>query len=122
MCRLQSLYPGVCPVEEANIAYIEDGLAEVLIDSDKRLACGACLIVCNQDSRDFVDDTERFFEDLGKGEAISAFCAPAGRASLDGWDQAPALLRKLGVRKIYDASLGADICTWAPPLYSKIQA
>ena len=89
MCRLQSLYPGVCPVEEANIAYIEDGLTKVLTDSDKRTACGACLTACNHDSRDFVDDTKRFFEDPGKGEAISVSCAPAGRVSLDGWNQAP---------------------------------
>ena len=103
----------VCPVEEANIAYIENGLTKVRIDSDKCIACGACLTACNHDSRNFVDDTERFFEDLAKGEAISVFCAPASRANLDGWDQVLALLRKSGVRKIYDVSLGADICTWA---------
>lgn len=103
----------VCPVEEANIAYIENNETKVRIDGDKCIACGACLTACQHDSRGFVDDTERFFEDLAKGEAISVFCAPASRASLDGWDQVLALLRKLGVRKIYDVSLGADICTWA---------
>ena len=72
----------VCPVEEANIAYIENNETKVRIDGDKCIACGACLTACQHDSRGFVDDTERFFEDLAKGEAISVFCAPASRASL----------------------------------------
>ncbi len=51
--------------------------------------------------------------DPAAGMPISVFCAPASRANLDQWDQVLALLRQMGVRKIYDLSLGADICTWA---------
>ena len=103
----------VCPVEEANIAYIENGQIRVRVDSDKCIACGACLHACPHHSRAYVDDTERFFDDLRKGQPISLFCAPASRANLKEWDRVLALLRKLGVKKIYDVSLGADICTWA---------
>jgi iron only hydrogenase large subunit-like protein/urease beta subunit len=102
-----------CPVEEANIAYIEEGKTKVKVDNSKCIACGACLLVCRHGSRSFVDDTERFFADLARGERISIFCAPAGRTNLGQWDQVLALLRQKGVNKIYDASLGADICTWA---------
>ncbi|MDR1125802.1 MAG: methyl-accepting chemotaxis protein [Deltaproteobacteria bacterium] len=102
-----------CPVEEANISYIENGVTKVRVDSDKCIACGACLSVCLHESRSFVDDTERFFADLKKGTAISLLYAPASRASLDQWSQTLALLRQMGVNKIYDVSLGADICTWA---------
>ena len=103
----------VCPVEEANVAYMEEDEIKVRVDTDKCIACGACLHACPHHSRSYVDDTERFFEDLRNGQAISVFCAPASRANLEEWDRVLALLRKMGVRKIYDVSMGADICTWA---------
>jgi len=103
-----------CPVEEANIAYVDEtDQTKVKIDSKKCIACGACISVCQHESRSYLDDTERFFDDLAKGVPISIFCAPASRANLQEWDRVLALLRELGVRKIYDVSLGADICTWA---------
>ena len=102
-----------CPVDEANVAYIENGITKVKIDHDKCISCGACLPACPHDSRFYVDDTERFFSDLRRGVPISIFCAPAARANLEGWDQILALLRQMGVNAIYDVSLGADICTWA---------
>jgi len=61
----------------------------------------------------YEDDTERFFADLSNGTPISLFCAPAARSNLEQWDKVLALLKKMGVNKIYDVSLGADICTWA---------
>ncbi len=102
-----------CPVEEANIAYVENGVTKVRIDNKKCIACAACLSACPHGARGFVDDTARFFQDLARGEKISLFCAPASRANLGLWEQVPALLLRMGVNKIYDVSLGADICTWA---------
>ena len=102
-----------CPIEEANVAYIEDGKTKVRIDSTKCIACGGCLPVCSHEARSYMDDTDRFFDDLAKGTPISVFCAPASRANLEDWDKVLTLLRQLGVRKIYDVSVGADICTWA---------
>lgn len=102
-----------CPVEEANIAYVEQGATKVRVDNNKCIVCGACLSACHHGSRSYVDDTEKFFDDLRAGVPISVFCAPASRANLGRWDQVLALLRTLGVRKIFDVSLGADICTWA---------
>jgi len=103
----------VCPVEEANIAYMEGDAVKVRVDTDKCIACGACLHACPHHSRGYIDDTEQFFNDLRAGQAISLFCAPASRANLKEWDKILALLREMGVKRIYDVSLGADICTWA---------
>jgi len=103
----------VCPVEEANIVREADGKIIVEIDNSKCIVCGACQDACHHGSRYYEDDTERFFADLKRGEKISLFAAPAIRTNFDEWGCVLAWLRTLGVDKIYDVSLGADICTWA---------
>ena len=103
----------VCPVEEANVAYVEGGATKVRVDNSKCIVCGSCISTCHHQSRSYVDDTDHFFEDLRQGVPISLFCAPASRANLPHWDQVLSLLRQMGVQHIYDVSLGADICTWA---------
>ncbi|MDL2225005.1 methyl-accepting chemotaxis protein [Eubacteriales bacterium OttesenSCG-928-M02] len=102
-----------CPVEEANVAYLEDGKVKVRVDAEKCLACGACIDACQHDARYYVDDTEEFFRDLGRGEAISLIVAPAVRTNFPNWEGLLSWLREQGVRLIMDVSFGADICTWA---------
>ena len=103
----------VCPIEEANISYVLHGVGKVKVDKDKCIACGACIRSCHHESRTYEDDTERFFADLKKGVKISLFVAPAARTNLANWEGIMEMLRRMGVLKIYDVSLGADICTWA---------
>ena len=101
-----------CPVEGANQVTKVDGRLTVTVNHDRCIACGACIHTCRHEVRDYEDDTERFINDLRSGVPISLFAAPANRVNDEG-DKVLAWLRKLGVRKIYDVSLGADICTWA---------
>ena len=101
-----------CPVRGANIAYEEDEQIRVRVDNSRCIACGACITACQHDSRDYYDDTERFLNDLRSGIPISLFAAPANRTNGDNWGRLLTWLRQQGVRKIYDVSLGADICTW----------
>ena len=101
-----------CPVEGANIAYAEGEDIKVKVDHERCIACGACIDACQHGSRDYSDDTERFFADLRSGVSISLFAAPANRANGDNWGRLLTWLRQQGVHKIYDVSLGADICTW----------
>ena len=102
-----------CPVEGANIAYSdENGNIKVRVDHDHCIACGACIDACQHNSRDYMDDTERFLNDLRSGVPISLFAAPANRTNGENWGRLLTWLRQLGVRKIYDVSLGADICVW----------
>jgi len=102
----------VCPVDEANITTRVDGKVLVEIDSDKCIVCGACLTACHHGSREYIDDTERFFEDLESGVPISVMAAPATKTNFSDWGRLLAWLRLAGVRKIFDVSLGADICVW----------
>jgi Na+-translocating ferredoxin:NAD+ oxidoreductase RNF subunit RnfB len=90
-----------------------DDQLKVLVDGDRCIACGSCIETCHHDVRDYIDDTERFINDLKNGASISMIVAPANR--MTGADSGRLLtwLKNLGVKKMYDVSLGADICTWA---------
>jgi len=103
----------VCPVSEANIAYFDNGNIKVKINPSKCIACGACISVCQHEAREYTDDTQLFLQDLARGEQISLIVAPAGRTNFKEWQRVLLWLREMGVRAVYDVSLGADICTWA---------
>ncbi len=111
----------VCPVSEANVAYLDQGQVKVRIDDRKCIACGACLEACQHEARFYYDDTERFFSDLSRGEKISLIVAPAFKANYKNWSSILAWLRKKGVSIIADVSFGADICTWAHIRYIQQQ-
>jgi len=106
----------VCPINEANITRENETGTIVEVDGGKCIGCGACLLACHHDARYYEDDTRRFFEDLKRGEPISMFAAPSVKTHFfetGGAGRLFAWLRRIGVRQIFDVSLGADICTWA---------
>ena len=102
-----------CPVLTANHAVEENGKNKIVVDGKQCVSCGACFDVCAHGARSFNDDTERFFEDLKRGEKISLLLAPAFLANYPR-EYATVLggLKKLGVNRIISISFGADITTW----------
>jgi len=102
----------VCPIDGANHVFTEEGQIRVSINGDKCIACGFCLETCRHRVRDYDDDTQRFLDDLKSGENISIMAAPALYVNPEG-RRLLAWLKQIGVSKIYDVSIGADICTWA---------
>lgn len=102
-----------CPVLTANHAVEEDGKSKIYVDGNACISCGACIDACEHGAREFMDDTERFFTDLQKGEKISLLVAPAFLANYPG-EYASVLggLKKLGAGRIISVSFGADITTW----------
>lgn len=102
-----------CPVLTANRAVEENGKNKIIVDGSQCISCGACFDVCAHNARSYHDDTERFFEDLKKGEKISLLVAPAFLANYPR-EYATVLggLKKLGVNRIISISFGADITTW----------
>ena len=70
-----------CSCEGACISREVDGKMRIEADPNRCVACGACLDVCEHNAREYLDDTERFFEDLKRGESISVLIAPAFKAN-----------------------------------------
>lgn len=105
---------GACSCMGANLHVEEaDGSVKIQVDGDKCVACGACFDVCKHKAREFNDDTQRFFEDLEKGESISVLLAPAFKANYPKeYEQVLGGLKKAGVNRIISISFGADITTW----------
>ena len=105
----------VCSCVGATVAHqTEDGRNVINVDGNKCIACGACFDACEHNAREFVDDTEAFFEALKKGEKISILLAPAFLANYPNeYGSVLGGLKKMGVNRIISISFGADITTWA---------
>lgn len=92
----------------------ENGESRINVDGSKCIACGACFDACEHGAREYNDDTERFFEDLKKGERISVLIAPAFKADYPReYESVLGGLKKAGVNRFISVSFGADITTWA---------
>lgn len=103
----------VCPVITANYSVKTEGKQRIEVHGENCINCGACFDACEHQARSFLDDTERFFADLKRGEKISVLLAPAFVANYPK-EYATVLggLKKLGVNHIISVSFGADITTW----------
>ena len=102
-----------CPVVDANISYMVNGESKTKVDDEKCIMCGKCLEVCDHDARYYIDDTERFFEDLKNGQKISIIAAPAFKTNFPNFKNILGYLKSSGAKEMVDVSVGADITTWA---------
>ena len=103
----------VCAAAGACVSREVNGEDRVYVDGNRCVACGACFDVCEHKAREFQDDTERFFQDLKKGEKISLLIAPAFKANYPNeYESVLGGLKQLGVNRLISVSFGADITTW----------
>jgi len=95
----------------------ETGSIKVKIDHDKCITCGRCISACKHEARFFDDDTERFFFDVQSGTPITIIAAPAIRTNIPEYKRLFTYLKQIGIKNIYDVSIGADICIWGHVRY-----
>jgi len=102
---------GVCPVKYCNDASNEK--EGIKINSNLCIGCGSCIKACTHEARTFIDDTEKFIEDLKNGVKIGTIVAPAVDVNfphqlknLLGW------FKSLNVSMNFDVSFGAEITTY----------
>ncbi len=104
---------GACSCLGAMVAEENEGKNTIQVDGSKCIACGACFDVCEHEAREFLDDTEAFFEALKRGEKISLLIAPAFLANYPReYSTVLGGLKKMGVNRLISVSFGADITTW----------
>lgn len=103
-----------CPVLTANQVVHSNGENRISVEGEHCIACGSCIDACGHSAREYTDDTQRFFEDLKRGEHISLLLAPAFQVNYaSSFLQIIGGLKGLGVNHVIDVSFGADITTWA---------
>lgn len=103
----------VCPVLTANYSVQTEKGSRIEVHSENCISCGACFDACEHHARSFMDDTERFFRDLEKGEQISVLIAPAFEANYPNeYGSVLGGLKRKGVNHFISVSFGADITTW----------
>ena len=95
-----------CPVK-----YCMDGSGETLtINNNLCIGCGSCIHACTHKARMLIDDTDRFFADLQKGEKMIAIAAPAVASVFPGsYLRVNGYLKSLGLEAIFDVSFGAEL-------------
>lgn len=104
----------VCPAILANRAEADGDVSKIVVDGDACVQCGSCFDACGHGARDFLDDTDTFFDDLRSGKKISVIIAPAFLANYPNeYGRVLGYLKQKGVNHIYSVSFGADITTWA---------
>ncbi|MDR2353359.1 MAG: 4Fe-4S dicluster domain-containing protein [Deltaproteobacteria bacterium] len=103
-----------CPAPSANIVSLDPPeTIQISIDYTRCLACGACLTVCNHGARTFRDDIDKFFYDLKKGTPISLIASASTRTNFPNYRQIIRWLKSLGVRHVYDGTLGFELFSWS---------
>lgn len=109
----------VCPTIGANVSVSNDGKTRLEV-SRKCINCGLCVSECSHHARDYRDDFDSFLEDIKAGEKISLLVDPA--FYIDYFEKAGNILgalKALGINKIYDVSVGAEISMFAHAKYLK---
>ena len=94
----------VCPVKFCN-----DGSGNhISINHNLCIGCGACIKECSHNAREGIDDSEIFFNDL-KNKNIVAIVAPAISVSVVDFLKFNTFLKNIGIKAIFDVSLGAEL-------------
>ncbi|MBD3317083.1 MAG: PAS domain S-box protein [Chitinivibrionales bacterium] len=95
-----------CPVK-----YCNDGSGDyVKVNANMCIGCGACLSRCTHQARYYIDDFNRFYEDLSQGKDIVAIVAPSIAANFpDNYLRINGWLKSIGVDAIFDVGFGAEL-------------
>ena len=95
-----------CPVKS-----IRFSAEQAHIIDEECILCGQCFVVCPQDAKQIVDETEKVKVLIGSGEPVIASLAPSFIANYDGVgiESMREALKKLGFHDVEETAIGATM-------------
>lgn len=110
----------ICPTLGANVSTRQNGKISIDVSDLNCIHCGRCVPECIHGARQIKDDTEEFLESLKNGEDVSILVDPAFYLPFgDDAEKIFGYLKSIGVKGIYDASIGGGICMYEHVKYLK---
>lgn len=84
---------------------------QAYINSDECILCGHCVVVCPQDAKQIVDETEKVKVLLQSGDPVYVSLAPSFVANYEGVgiESMREALKKLGFADVFETAVGATI-------------
>ncbi len=101
----------VCPAIGANVTANEGGRISIDVSDKNCIHCGKCINECVHDARCYHDSLEDMLHDLKRGGIISVIVDPTFTAAVGSKKarQIYGYLKSIGVKGIYDGSIGGDL-------------
>lgn len=106
-----------CPEKSCNVSSIKNGRNKVNVNKDRCFSCTSCVISCPTKARQYVDDTEDFFNALKNGEQITIIASAGLFLNIENGPQLLGYIQSLGGRDFIDLKVGANIEVWATLKY-----
>ncbi len=109
----------VCPSIGANVSAHQDGVISIDVSDKNCIHCGSCINECVHGARQYRDSLDDLLLDIKRGNEISFIIDPTfilaygekKAANVFGY------LRSIGVKAIYDGSIGGDISIYCHAKY-----
>ncbi len=109
----------VCPAVGANVSANDEHRISVDVSDKNCIHCGACVRECIHGAREYNDSLDELFLDLSRKAQVSVIVDPAFVVAY-GMEYARHIfgyLKSIGIRNIYDGSIGGDISMFCHTKY-----
>lgn len=111
----------VCPAVGANVSANDDGRISIDVSDKNCIHCGRCIKECVHDARQYSDSLDEMLNDIRRGTEVSVIVDPTFIVAY-GHERARQVfgyLKSLGIKGVYDASVGGDISLYSHVRYLK---
>ena len=101
----------VCPAVGANVSSNDGSRISIDVSDKNCIHCGTCIRSCAHRARDYKDSLDEMLHDISRGTQVSVIVDPTFIVAY-GMEYARHVfgyLRSIGVKGIYDGSIGGDI-------------
>ena len=109
----------ICPAVGANVTANAEGRISIDVSDKNCVHCGRCIKECVHDAREYRDSLEDLLHDLKRRSEVSLIVDPTFAVAY-GKDKTRAVfgyLKSIGIKAIYDGSIGGDISIYCHTRY-----